>query len=77
MAPPGHPHGIHYLSKGPGQRPREFADRFFTVRSWQEFDHGGHFAAWGRPDDYLRGVRAAIGSGYMRPPEASIVAPVR
>jgi pimeloyl-ACP methyl ester carboxylesterase len=40
--------------------PEEFADRFFNVQSWQEFDRGGHFAAWERPDDYLSGVRAAI-----------------
>ena len=39
--------------------PKEFADRFFNVKSWQEFDRGGHFAAWERPDDYLSGVRAA------------------
>ncbi|MGP3533745.1 alpha/beta fold hydrolase [Microbacterium sp. RD1] len=29
--------------------PREFAERFFTVGSWQEFDRGGHFAAWECP----------------------------
>lgn len=40
--------------------PREFADRFFDVRSWVELDHGGHFAAWERPDDYVRGVRTAL-----------------
>jgi len=40
--------------------PREFAERFFNVQRWQEFDRGGHFAAFERPDDYLAGVRAAI-----------------
>jgi pimeloyl-ACP methyl ester carboxylesterase len=40
--------------------PREFAERFFNVQSWQEFERGGHFAAFERPDDYLLGVRKAI-----------------
>ncbi|PJJ73694.1 pimeloyl-ACP methyl ester carboxylesterase [Diaminobutyricimonas aerilata] len=40
--------------------PREFAERWFDVRSWEEPDAGGHFAAWERPADYLRGVRAAL-----------------
>jgi hypothetical protein len=40
--------------------PREFADRFFDVRSWTEEAAGGHFAAWERPDDYVRGVRTAV-----------------
>lgn len=40
--------------------PREFAERFFSVASWVEHPRGGHFAAWERPDDYLRGIRAAL-----------------
>nr|WP_229756310.1 alpha/beta hydrolase [Cnuibacter physcomitrellae] len=40
--------------------PRSFAERRFDVRSWQEFERGGHFAAWERPRDYLQGVRAAL-----------------
>jgi pimeloyl-ACP methyl ester carboxylesterase len=40
--------------------PREFADRFFDVRHWHEYDAGGHFAAWERPQDYVEGVRAAL-----------------
>ena len=40
--------------------PREFAERFFNVQSWEEFEHGGHFAAFERPGDYLRGLRTAI-----------------
>jgi pimeloyl-ACP methyl ester carboxylesterase len=41
--------------------PREFADRFFTVRDWRELDAGGHFGAWEHPRDYERGVRTAVG----------------
>ncbi|WP_144710385.1 alpha/beta fold hydrolase [Curtobacterium pusillum] len=40
--------------------PRRFAERFFSVVSWREFSHGGHFAAWEQPDDYLWGVREAV-----------------
>lgn len=40
--------------------PREFAARFFNVRSWVEPVGGGHFAAWERPDDYVDGVRTAV-----------------
>ena len=40
--------------------PRSFAERFFDVREFRTFEHGGHFAAWERPDDYAWGVRAAI-----------------
>ena len=40
--------------------PREFAERFFDVRSWSEHPSGGHFAAWERPQEYEAGVRAAV-----------------
>lgn len=40
--------------------PRAFAERYFAVQHWQEFERGGHFAAFERPGDYLTGVRAAI-----------------
>jgi pimeloyl-ACP methyl ester carboxylesterase len=40
--------------------PREFAERFFDVRSWSEQPAGGHFAAWERPAEYAAGVRAAV-----------------
>lgn len=40
--------------------PREFAARFFDVRSWKEGAAGGHFAAWERPAEYVGGVRAAL-----------------
>ena len=41
--------------------PREFAARFFDVRSWVEPTAGGHFAAWEQPEQYAAGVRAAVG----------------
>ncbi|TDO07918.1 pimeloyl-ACP methyl ester carboxylesterase [Mycobacterium sp. BK086] len=40
--------------------PREFAERFFDVRSWSEESRGGHFAAWECPVEYVAGVRAAV-----------------
>jgi pimeloyl-ACP methyl ester carboxylesterase len=40
--------------------PRSFAERVFTVKGWTEHPHGGHFAAWEHPADYVRGVRAAL-----------------
>ncbi|GGP34040.1 epoxide hydrolase family protein [Saccharothrix coeruleofusca] len=40
--------------------PREFAERFFDVRSWVEESSGGHFAAWERPERYVAGVRTAM-----------------
>lgn len=40
--------------------PREFAARFFTVRDWREYDHGGHFAAWECPQEYAEGIRSAV-----------------
>jgi pimeloyl-ACP methyl ester carboxylesterase len=40
--------------------PQEFAARFFNVRSWTELNHGGHFAAWECPADYVDGVRSAV-----------------
>ena len=40
--------------------PREFAERFFNVRSWSDEPAGGHFAAWECPDAYAQGIRTAI-----------------
>jgi pimeloyl-ACP methyl ester carboxylesterase len=40
--------------------PREFAARFFDVRSWVEEPRGGHFAAWECPERYAAGVRTAM-----------------
>ncbi|GAB44164.1 alpha/beta fold hydrolase [Gordonia terrae] len=43
--------------------PRQFANRHFAVADWREFDRGGHFAAWERPDDYIWGLRRALEAG--------------
>lgn len=40
--------------------PREFAERFFTVKEWTEHERGGHFAAFEQPEEYLAGIRSAI-----------------
>jgi pimeloyl-ACP methyl ester carboxylesterase len=40
--------------------PRQFAERFFTIADWLEFPHGGHFAAWEQPSQYVQGIRRAV-----------------
>lgn len=40
--------------------PREFGERIFDVRVWDERPDGGHFAAWERPEAFAAGVRAAV-----------------
>ncbi|MCM3778284.1 epoxide hydrolase family protein [Microbacterium hydrocarbonoxydans] len=40
--------------------PRDFAERFFAVEQWTEYERGGHFAAWEQPDAYLSGITSAI-----------------
>ena len=45
--------------------PREFAERFFDVRSWSEETAGGHFAAWERPAEYAAGVRTAVALAHL------------
>jgi pimeloyl-ACP methyl ester carboxylesterase len=40
--------------------PRRFAERYFDVVAWRDYEAGGHFAAWERPDDYLWGLRRAL-----------------
>jgi pimeloyl-ACP methyl ester carboxylesterase len=39
---------------------REHVERFFDVRFWESHRSGGHFAAWERPADFVRGVAAAV-----------------
>ncbi len=39
---------------------RGVAERVFDLRAWQEETAGGHFAAWERPEAFVRGVRAAL-----------------
>lgn len=41
--------------------PRQFVERFFAVADWIEFPRGGHFAAWEEPENYVQGIRRAIG----------------
>ena len=40
--------------------PREYGERVFDIRSWQEEPVGGHFAAWEQPGRFAAGVRRAI-----------------
>ena len=43
--------------------PRQFAQRYFEVVEWREFERGGHFTAWEQPDDYVWGLRRALREG--------------
>ncbi|MEU3854898.1 epoxide hydrolase family protein [Streptomyces sp. NPDC029554] len=54
------PTAFTIFPKDLGNAPREFAARFFDVRSWTEEPAGGHFAAWERPSEYATGVRTAV-----------------
>lgn len=40
--------------------PREFAARFFDIRSGVQAPSRGRFDDWKRPVDYAAGVRAAV-----------------
>ena len=40
--------------------PREFAERIFDLRAWATPHAGGHFGAWEQPEEFVRGLRAAI-----------------
>ncbi|HZA04030.1 MAG TPA: epoxide hydrolase [Propionibacteriaceae bacterium] len=40
--------------------PREFGERFFDVRSWDEEPSGGHFGAWEKPEAFVAGLRKAV-----------------
>jgi pimeloyl-ACP methyl ester carboxylesterase len=40
--------------------PREFGERFFDIRAWDEEPAGGHFAAWERPEAFVAGLRKAV-----------------
>ncbi|MCS5719756.1 epoxide hydrolase [Herbiconiux sp. CPCC 205763] len=54
------PVAVSIFPKDPVNPGREFAERYLNVQSWEQLEHGGHFSAWERPDDYVRGVRAAL-----------------
>jgi len=40
--------------------PRELAERYFTIRAWEEHDRGGHFPAVAEPDLFVRALRDAF-----------------
>jgi pimeloyl-ACP methyl ester carboxylesterase len=42
--------------------PREFAERFFDIRRWTDYDRGGHFAALEVPDLFAGDLRAFAAS---------------
>jgi pimeloyl-ACP methyl ester carboxylesterase len=43
--------------------PREYAERVFALREWDEQPKGGHFAAWEQPEAFVDGLRKAIALG--------------
>jgi pimeloyl-ACP methyl ester carboxylesterase len=40
--------------------PRAYADRFFNIRHWTEFDKGGHFAATEAPELLAADIRSFV-----------------
>src|SRR6478736_7690426 len=48
--------------------PRGFSARFVNVQEVLEHDHGGHFAAWELPHEYVEDVRKAIELAARRGP---------
>ncbi len=40
--------------------PREYAERFYDLRSYAVQPDGGHFGAWERPEAYVSGVHTAL-----------------
>jgi pimeloyl-ACP methyl ester carboxylesterase len=40
--------------------PREWAERGYDVRAWNQHPSGGHFGAWEQPEVFARGVRTAL-----------------
>jgi pimeloyl-ACP methyl ester carboxylesterase len=54
------PTAVTLFPVDPVHAPREYAQRTFDVRVWDEQRSGGHFAAWERPEAFVQGVRAAL-----------------
>lgn len=51
------PAGFALFPKDLSHPPREWAQRFFNVRRWTEFPHGGHFAAMEQPEALAQDIR--------------------
>ncbi len=52
------PTGIARFAGEPFRWPRPLVEMsYFDIQDWQELPKGGHFAAFQRPDDFLRVVR--------------------
>jgi pimeloyl-ACP methyl ester carboxylesterase len=43
------PTGVTIFPKDIAPAPREFAERWFDIRHWNQMPRGGHFAAWEQP----------------------------
>ena len=54
------PTAVTIFPKDLVRAPREFGERLFDIRAWDEEPSGGHFGAWERPDAYVAGLRKAI-----------------
>jgi len=53
------PTGVARFAGEPFRWPRPLAEQsYLNIQDWQELPKGGHFAAFQRPDDFLRVVRA-------------------
>ena len=51
------PAGFAMFAKDLSHSPREWAERFFNVQRWSEFEKGGHFAAMEQPEVLAADIR--------------------
>jgi pimeloyl-ACP methyl ester carboxylesterase len=54
------PTAVHLFPADLLHAPREYAERVFDIRGWDEAPSGGHFAAWEQPETFVAGLRRAI-----------------
>ena len=54
------PTAVHLFPADLLHAPREYAERVFDIRVWDEAPSGGHFAAWEQPETFVAGLRRAI-----------------
>jgi epoxide hydrolase len=52
------PTGVAVFAADVTKPLRRFAEGAYNIVHWSEFDHGGHFAAMERPDEFVHDVRA-------------------
>lgn len=68
------PTGVARFAGEPFRWPRSLVEATYrNVVDWQELAHGGHFAAFQRPDDFLRVVRGFFSRQQIAAPESNAI----